>query len=202
MTRREAIFAYRAARDEADQILVGYILENPTENLAGLCKEADPDNWNALRNRVQRRLEKTKSEGVSASAISESFKGAVRGAKSGIRKHPELAEALLNDPDVREAITDAVAKDTTATAQVASKTHKEPVRSSAGTDKGVVGLTTLAGLLDELDNAVLVIEDRLPEFTAAVREGAVPNGDAISQEWYDKLTVAASMLELATLETL
>ncbi len=121
-----------------------------------------------------------------------------------VAKHPELASELLKDPEVVEAVTSAIANDPSATAQVASKVEaKRPkTKSSAGTDRGLVGVTSLAALLDTLDNAVLVLEERLPEFTAALRDNTVPNGDHIAEEWQTKLTIAAEMLELATVETL
>ncbi len=46
-----------------------------------------------------------------------------------------------------------------------------------------------------LENAVQVVDDRMPEFTAAIREGTVPNGDAIADEWIGKLRHAIQALD-------
>ncbi len=190
-------------------LLVAAYLKRTGKARATACKEvADragmPELWRALESRVIRLQQKSTSEQDSDIAMSGWQKGSIRGAKSGIRKHPELAKELLTDPEVVEAVTSAIANDPSATAQVAAKVEaKRPrTKSSAGTDRGLVGVTGLAALLDGLDNAVLFIEERLPEFTAALRDNTVPNGDGIAEEWQTKLTIAAQMLELATVETL
>jgi len=110
MSRTEAIKAYRNARDEADMILVGYILTHPGESLAGLCKDADPENWNALRTRVQRRLQKATSEGDSERlhAPSAAQRSGIRSGKSAIKARPELAAQMVSDPAVREALDRAI----------------------------------------------------------------------------------------------
>lgn len=95
------------AYQEATEMIVAYLELHPDESEMGLCREIDPDNHLALRSRVQRLRQKRRSEGLSGSTISEpseSFRGAVRGAKSGIRRHPELVDELLKDPDVRSAV--------------------------------------------------------------------------------------------------
>jgi len=58
MTRDELVdrckLIIQEAYDEATEMIVAYIELNPDEQLQPLCKEIDPENWNALRNRVQR----------------------------------------------------------------------------------------------------------------------------------------------------
>ncbi len=168
-----------------------------TKRLAGL--------FGIMPESLNSRFSRSASQNGGASATVEANREAsIRSARSAIRKRPELAASLLVDPGVKSAIATAIAADAASTALVASMVEdKRPkTKSSAGTDRGLVGVTGLAVLLDELDNGVLVIEERLPEFTAALREGTVPNGDAIAEEWHDKLTIAAQMLELATIETI
>lgn len=131
MTRTEAIKAYKEARNEADMILVGYMIENPTENLEGMCKDADPENWKALASRVRRKLEKARSEGETSrtSAPKPNQKASIRSAKAAIRQHPELAAGLVEDPDVNLAISKA--RQTADTEARATGELKDPERRTA-----------------------------------------------------------------------
>ena len=61
---------------------------------------------------IQKRVERLRSKASDDSekttlAPSASDKGSIRGAKTALRKHPEMAAQLLDDPDVAAAIEDA-----------------------------------------------------------------------------------------------
>ena len=161
-----------------------------------------PELVSALDKRVERIQQKGRSEDSSDTTDHIAIQN-LRTGRSAIKRRPELATDLLKDPEVVEAVTTAIANDPSATAQVASKVEaKRPQpKSSAGTGNGLVGVTGLAQLLDEIDHAVLLIDDKLPEFTAALREGQVPKGDEMAEEWRTKLSLATQMLELATIES-
>lgn len=110
---------------------------------------------------------------------------------------------VASDPEVQELITDQVAADRRMTTQVISKSEPEratPVRSSAGSDRGVVGAMNKIALMDELDHAWLVIDERTPDFTALLREGDIPNGDEIADDWLTKARLAIQLLEDAVKE--
>jgi hypothetical protein len=57
--------------------------------------------------RLQERLQGADQDEAERALPTETHKKAIRGARSAIRKHPELAADLLGDPDVAEAIDDA-----------------------------------------------------------------------------------------------
>lgn len=61
-----------------------------------------------IRGRFQRLTRR--SEAVSDRPISpsENFKGAIRGARSAIRNHPDLAAELLKDPEIRATIREEI----------------------------------------------------------------------------------------------
>ena len=62
----------------------------------------------AIKNRVIRLRSKGSVDPDAVPlAPSASDKGSIRGAKTALRKHPEMAAQLLNDPDVAAAIEDA-----------------------------------------------------------------------------------------------
>lgn len=60
VARAKAILS--EAYDEAAELVALYV-ERTGEPLQSLCKEIDPENWNALRNRVQRAQESIKAAG-------------------------------------------------------------------------------------------------------------------------------------------
>jgi hypothetical protein len=71
------------AYEEATEMIVAY-LETSGEPLQPLCKEIDPDNWNALRNRVQR---------------AQGDRKAIRGANTTRARATRRAKAALRDAD-------------------------------------------------------------------------------------------------------
>lgn len=58
MTRTEIVREAKAilaeAYESAAEMIALYLDDHPAESMQSLCKEIDPDNWNALRQRVQR----------------------------------------------------------------------------------------------------------------------------------------------------
>ncbi|MGH9251971.1 MAG: hypothetical protein ACRD0W_21005, partial [Acidimicrobiales bacterium] len=64
----------------------------------------------AIESRVSRWRQRARSEAESGLATSPTpvHTGNVRGAKSAIRRHPELAGELVNDPDVLQAVRRAL----------------------------------------------------------------------------------------------
>lgn len=91
------------AYQEATEMIVAYLESHPGEPTATLCKEIDPDNWNALRNRVQRLQEKRRSEAISArtGTLPETQKREERRVRHAVKENPELvAELVASDPEL------------------------------------------------------------------------------------------------------
>lgn len=110
MTREELIARAKArlaeAYEEVAYDVVVWLEKHPSESLQTLCKEIDPDNWNALRQRAQR-LQKSRSEGESErSAIPEWKQRDTREARRLLRDQ-DTALALVRDPQVFQTITNA-----------------------------------------------------------------------------------------------
>lgn len=63
-----------------------------------------------IRGRIRRLKARSEAqdERPIAAGPNATQKGSIRGAKAALRKHPELATALLDDPEVAEAIESAV----------------------------------------------------------------------------------------------
>jgi len=78
------------AYEEAAWLIAGYLERHPSEQLTTLCKEIDPDNWNALRHRVQRaQVERRSSlEAQEAARTRLSTEGTIRSARSVARTNP------------------------------------------------------------------------------------------------------------------
>lgn len=97
------------AKDEIAAEIVAYIDAHPSQSLQTLCKEIDPDDWNALRHRAQA-LQKARSEGVPA------------------RPAPGWKERekrkILNDPARREDLEDEIAKDPATVARINQKAEE------------------------------------------------------------------------------
>lgn len=66
---------------------------------------------NAVKDRMKREKARSAAESERSHAPTTGHKSVIRGAKSALRKHPELAEKLLDDPAVREAATKALVND-------------------------------------------------------------------------------------------
>lgn len=107
------------AYEAAAELVVLYLEKHPGEKLQPLCKEIDPDNWNALRQKVQRAQEARKASNDAGSTRSQAAPAnQIRTAKSAISRADEeqlaeIEEALrarklhnVTDQDRRE--TDAV----------------------------------------------------------------------------------------------
>lgn len=96
----------KEAYEEATEMIVAYLEIHPAEERMSLCREIDPDNFDALDQRVRRRQKarKTGSEADSASsrAVSESR---VRHARSALREAEpdQLAEIMRDLPAEKRA---------------------------------------------------------------------------------------------------
>lgn len=111
MTRSELIAACKALRHEEETLIVAYLTEHPTEPLQSLCREIDPENYNALRVRVQRaqaRLEASSDASSSRTPTVMNERGgtAKREARRVLKNASpeEIAEHLLSDPEVAENV--------------------------------------------------------------------------------------------------
>ena len=113
------------AYEEAAEMIVFYLEDHPSEQCKTLCREIDPDNWNALDHRVRRAKAKraSKQDGSAAPAVPEWVKRDERDARRVLRQaEPEtvdrlvedltperrakLASRFLADPDTRSAMVD------------------------------------------------------------------------------------------------
>lgn len=113
MTRSDLVDRCKAiiqeAYEEATEMIAAYIELNPSEQLQTLCKEIDPENWNALRQRVQRAQDARKASPEAMSARSRALSDSrVRHARSALRD-PEIRERVLSDftPTERAAVVRA-----------------------------------------------------------------------------------------------
>ena len=98
MDRAELIARAKAILDDAyEEVteLVMLYVERTGEPLQSLCKEIDPDNWNALRNRVQKAQKARK-----ATAAEKSAALATRAAQ----KQASHARTALKDPEQRPKV--------------------------------------------------------------------------------------------------
>lgn len=97
ITRAKAILA--EAYEEAAEMIALYLDDHPSEQLRPLCREIDPDNWAALRGRVQRaqvaRKARSGAESSGTRAVSDSR---VRHARSALREaEPEQLREIMRD---------------------------------------------------------------------------------------------------------
>jgi hypothetical protein len=90
------------AYDEAAELIALYLKDNPREKLQSLCKEIDPDNWNALRVKVQR-----------AQTALEANEQAVLAARrtERARKDRSAAKTVLRDPEQRKQVIENLTPD-------------------------------------------------------------------------------------------
>ena len=88
MTRNDLIDRAKAiiaeAYEEATEMIVAYLEMHPAEQLQPLCKEIDPENWNALRAKVQR---------------AQGNRKAVRGADTTRARRTREAKSVLREAD-------------------------------------------------------------------------------------------------------
>ncbi len=108
--RAKAILA--EAYEEAAHIIALYVQRNPKEQLQSLCKEIDPENWDALRKRVQRaqkslQANESGTSGRTGPEKTESEKRNERHARQIARSAPEVG---FEDPEAREAIVRHIAE--------------------------------------------------------------------------------------------
>ena len=111
--------AYKEAYEEATEMIVAYVELHPGEQLKALCVEIDPENWNALRNRVQRAQGNRKSVSGANPASAQSK----RKVKRVLRETPEIVEEL--EPDEQRKVAKAL--DTAA----AKREHKRKQEAKA-----------------------------------------------------------------------
>lgn len=82
--------------------------------------------YSTVEQRIKRlRAKKSDNGGSSQAKPTRSQKSQIRGARWAIREHPELAGEVLMDPEVREAVTDHIASDSSLTSEVVSKRQKQ-----------------------------------------------------------------------------
>lgn len=102
--RAKAILA--EAYDEAAYMVAEYLEKHPSESLKALCLEIDPDNWNALRNRVQRAQTKINANADAASTSARALSDSrVRHARSALREADpgQIADIMRDLPAGRRA---------------------------------------------------------------------------------------------------
>lgn len=159
-----------------------------------------------------RRLRATEQE-ESASATNgpqPNQRASIRSAKASIKKHPELARTLLNDPDVRKAATDALvdSSDVGALSQATAKAAKNRqvernrARVAAGLGKGrsvsdpkpAPADPVVAAWMSvrSLPDALRALVTTFPQEWAALPEAARIDEDfvAFCEETVDKLEIA------------
>lgn len=92
VSRAKAILA--EAYEEAAELVAEYV-EQTGEALQSLCKEIDPDNWNGLRQRVQRAQARREASSEAESAAR---------ARETERKRRSHAKETLKDPEQRRQV--------------------------------------------------------------------------------------------------
>lgn len=169
MTRNELVARAKAilaeAYEEAAEMIVLYLETHPSEQLQSLCKEIDPDNWNALRQRVQRAQEARRASVDAESSRSRALhESRVRHTRSALKiAEPETIADLLDDPDIRQNI---------AAAQRVRELRTEnqtgiPARNPASGPTFISLVLKVNGWLDELVGMVERGEAEIPdEFSA------------------------------------
>jgi hypothetical protein len=115
MNRNELIDRCKAviqeAYEEATEMIVAYLELHPGEQLKPLAREIDPENFEALRKRVERAAAKRKAAaGLEAGGTAPRWID-VRGrraAKQVLREaEPEQIAELLDDPEIRQNVAAA-----------------------------------------------------------------------------------------------
>jgi hypothetical protein len=116
-----------------------------------------------VRKRVVRIRAADQGKPAQADEPTESQKSQIRGAKAALRQHPELAKQLLGDPDVTDAVEQAVASDPAATARVNQKAAEQrpaprqpaPERSSMSAAASAAALEAAAAQLRRATDEVV-----------------------------------------------
>lgn len=139
----------------------------------------------AIKNRYQRltrsEAESTSDDTGSPSEPTESQEGQIRGAKAAIRRHPELAEELVKDPEVERALRQAQQRKARKDAEVSGgidpsrDEHAESSPLARDVGLGALGMTFAAAItalgevaagLGSLDRALT--RDETDAFASAV----------------------------------
>jgi hypothetical protein len=167
-----------------------------------------------IRNRVARLQAADQGKSASASGPQPNQRASIRSAKASIKKHPELAKGLLNDPDVKKATTQALVDQgdikslSRATAAVAKNRQVERNRSrvtSGGTriravgdpnpapiDAGVKAFLSAKALANALRELVTTWPQEWNSYTPAQRADA--DFIASEEETLDKLEIAIASI--------
>lgn len=91
------------AYEEATEMIVAYLELHPTDSREPLCREIDPENWNALVQRVKR--QQASRNHTTEGKSERSRASAVRHARSVLRNaEPEEIADLLEDAAISEKV--------------------------------------------------------------------------------------------------
>lgn len=95
MTRHELVARAKAilaeAYEEAAEMIALYVEQHPGEQLQTLCKEIDPENWNALRAKVQR------AQGARKSSSGAGYSRARATKRTLAEASPEQLREIMSD---------------------------------------------------------------------------------------------------------
>ena len=137
MNRNELIDQCKAiikeAYEEATEMIVAYLEVHPSEQLATLCKEIDPENWNALRARVQR----AQGDRKSVRGADTTRARTQRHAKQALRETPEIVAELT--PAEQRALARKLDEESAKRQQAQKELSKQKEREHLG-DEAVADL--------------------------------------------------------------
>lgn len=169
-TYQQALAAAKKRLDEnlaeaaADVVVLAGRFDKPLKTVARDVTVDSPEVFQAVYSRCQR-IQKARSATDSAAPISEpteAQKGGIRGAKSAIRKHPEMAKDLVADPDVAQAVAQALNR--AQAEQVGQRREQSAQRKSADpVGRKFDERVALHELQAEANKFVKVAVDLIPE---------------------------------------
>ncbi len=121
--------------------------------------------------------------------------GAAKMLETVATKNPEaFTKAVAESHVVQDAVTTAVAKDHKSTIEVKEK-RQEMFSKPTVPPNHTPPLLTNTRLVEEIEQLLFELEDKWPEFTAAVREGGVHGAPEIIADWTGRMGIMCEMAQ-------
>ncbi|MGH8872584.1 MAG: hypothetical protein ACRDWS_11465 [Acidimicrobiia bacterium] len=170
------------AYQDATEMVVAYLERHPDEPRATLCKEIDPDHWDALEGRVRRLQEKRRSEpnsGVMRTTTWETRKE--RHARETLLD-PAKAAQILSDPEVRSAVQSEIAGDDGTARQFFSDPKVVDERKAAVVVDALEDEHVAAQVADRIASDPELLR-KVERAQKAERQRVATPGDSIDEAW-------------------